>query len=793
MGNQLQSCTRGEQDHSSSPWGEDLGGGLCSRHGGCSWRRGQDIAGCDPAGAVFDDTLQHLLSLDRSALRFAGSANLAALRWLLKFGADIGASDSNGTTLIHAACRAGSIQVVRDLVGRKLKLNTPDNAGWTALHVACLMGRRDVALALLQAGASTSCATAKGITPEELCPDPATKEAVMTHGGRCAPAGGDRGYAGSPPREPFVGSSSPSRPSARGFGGGAPELGPGLRFEPCFVPRDPVLYEPRQRDELQQLGMEIFSKGAGEGVAFLVAAGIARDYPVEINNFLVRTGADPARLGEFLGEDHPLAQNLRLEILNSMPLLGTGVVSALTAAFKDLAVPSDFLHADRLARGVAHFWWLQHEEEMNERKAEGSVGTTKDLPGAGVAGEVRGFELQRCLQSDEVLHGLMFSTLMLRRWFHAGLQMTMNEWTQLNAGVEGGGDVPLGVQQGIYAALAEGRMLLLEGAGAEPLPDQGAAPAVAGWARIRYDGRSQASHNGNRSAWVTATPSVLAAQGGIASVGRVGPGPGGLGRSSPVPAPQAARGPRPLPAIATGAAASGGAAAVTGEEETEGPQTSTEGEEVAWLSLHRWLLLFSPPSGGASARPRPCDGPPKAPPYAFASLRRAALKEVDPVRRRLVLAGYTDPSLPRVLAQDDRWLELTLLLGDGRFQCMEAPCLELTLERQEDFEAWAAHLQALCDEGRGAGHPTGPRLSSSSKPRAPSGYVEEEETPSPDRLGTPRLERERALPAVVEEGSDVDAEWRAEDSPAPPVQVAPRTQAPGAPAASRGATVHATL
>merc|ERR1719222_759385 len=103
-----------------------------------------------------------------------------------------------------------------------------------------------------------------------------------------------------------------------------------------------MLHEPRHREQLQQLGVDIFNRSPGHGVAFLVAVGVVRDYPVEINSFLVRVGADPVCIGDYLGEDYPIAQTLRLEFLNSLPLLGSGVVSALQTAFREMAVPADW-------------------------------------------------------------------------------------------------------------------------------------------------------------------------------------------------------------------------------------------------------------------------------------------------------------------------------------------------------------------------------------------------------------------------------------------------------------------
>uniref|UniRef100_A0A7S4R684 SEC7 domain-containing protein n=1 Tax=Alexandrium monilatum TaxID=311494 RepID=A0A7S4R684_9DINO len=630
-----------------------------------------ELIRCDPAGVVFDDTIRQLPQLDRVTFRFAASSNLAALRWLFVFGANPKAVDSNGTSLLHVACRTGSVQVVRDLVRRGLSLNSADSMGWTPLHVASCMGRQDVSLYLLQSGATPHVKTAKGQTPEDLCSHPCTKEVVVSYD---AQTRGRHAQVGFPTRslETFHAASS-------GGGMDAMEVGANLHFEPFFVPRDPVLHEPKSREDLQQLGVDLFARSPGHGVAFLVAVGVVRDYPVEINNFLVRVGADPAGLGEFLGEEFPISQTLRLEFLNSLPLLGTGVVSALETAFNEMALPPDWLKVDRLTRGIAHFWWRQHEEELAERKSGdiGSTGATQDLQSLGARGELAGLELQRSLLGTDGLHRLMYSAVMLQRWLQAGNQMTLNEWVQLNTGIEGSGnDVPMHVQTGIHRAISEGALALAN----RRRPQRPAtAPTVEGFAFVFYTGRAQVSHDGDPAVWPEATPRMLAAQGGVPSAGRSSPLPGleadlieGAGQAPRAAAAARGRGREAVSVYAQ-----------PFDSESAGLGGKVDGEEEAWLSLHQWILLIS-------------SSTPDSTPYAFVSLRHAILREVDAAARRLVLVSHSDSNWPPIGMADDEWLELFLLLGDGRFQPMEAPRLELRLGKAADFDAWAAHLGELC-------------------------------------------------------------------------------------------------
>eukprot|EP00930_Biecheleria_cincta_P099591 TRINITY_DN91212_c0_g1_i1.p1 TRINITY_DN91212_c0_g1~~TRINITY_DN91212_c0_g1_i1.p1 ORF type:complete len:728 (-),score=127.20 TRINITY_DN91212_c0_g1_i1:35-2218(-) len=622
-----------------------------------------DFIRCDPAGTVFDDTSRHLGELDRLGFHFAGTSNLAALRWAFVYGASSQARDSNGTTLLHVACRAGSPQVVKELILRSADLNAIDCAGWTALHVASCMGRQDVSLWLLQSGAKASCRNFKGQTAEDLCSNPHVKEVVVGFDEGRPRWGNQQGF-------PVRGTSVPEDDV------GIRQTSSALHFEPFFVPRDPVLHEPRHRDELQHLGLELFNQSPGHGVAFLVALGVVRDFPVEINNFLVRVGGDPAKLGDYLSEEWPIAQTLRLEFLNSLPLLGTGVASALENALHEMAMPRDWLKVDRLTRGIAHFWWRQHEEELADRRegtSSGSGGVLADPSSKAASSssgrELTGLELQRGLLGTDALHRLMFSTLMLHRWHAAGHTMTLNEWTQLNSGIEGAGnDVPLHLQIGIYKVVSEGRCTFDDHAHRKiPKP---VAPSHQALAYVHYNGRPQT--DGDPAQWPRATPYSLAAEGGVLSAGRMGlpskdedhfsGGGAARGRS---------RGSAQNAAVSQPFDAGGGSSAGCFDE------------EMYWLRLYQWLLLLAPNA-------------PDSLPFAFVSLKRATLLRTDPEIRQIVIASRVDTEWAGMA--DDDWLELCLMLEDGRFQALEAPELVLRFTEDADFLRWVAFLREVCSD-----------------------------------------------------------------------------------------------
>lgn len=139
-----------------------------------------DSSACDPAGTVFNQTLEDLNEMDRLLLVFASSANLSAVRWLFAMGANRDACDTNGTTCLHAACRSGSVAIVREFIRRELPLNASDIAGWTALHVALFMGRRSVAIELMHRGADLGVRNSRGLVPSDLCSDMWLREAVRS-------------------------------------------------------------------------------------------------------------------------------------------------------------------------------------------------------------------------------------------------------------------------------------------------------------------------------------------------------------------------------------------------------------------------------------------------------------------------------------------------------------------------------------------------------------------------------------------------------------------------------------
>lgn len=648
-----------------------------------------DAGGCDPAGAVFQETLEDLNEVDRLLLSYASSANLAVVRWLFILGANMDACDSNGTTCLHTACRSGSLAVVREFIGRGLPLDTADVAGWTALHVALFMGRRQVAMLLMRAGAELAARNTKGITPASLCSDVWLREAIAS----CAEH--RRRYSDSAAwyfaREKELGEDEQA--SSR------------LHFEPFFVPRAPVLQDAAGPVALSNLGVEIFNQRPGQGLAFLVATGCVRDYPVELSGFLAENRVS-AQVGEFLGEDFSLSQTLRLEYINAVRLVGTGVISCLAKVFQQFQIPSDLHKIDRLVEGAAQIWWRQHDQ----LKAMEIVPPPAGAAEGDESQEVAGIQLMDLLPDYDVLHQLMLSAVLLHWNLYAPLppsrRISLSQFLELNAGIvesgnardQGNGQYTLRhVQQRIYGAVSrcffpQLQIWLNRPAGAGGRSGSMAAPAreavsdaqegaLDGWGLL--DGNSLPSLAGLNSTTFTYRHirSILS-ETTSTTLSLVSPATSRSSRPGPEP-PQARTGSgprRPVPCTARPALAS-----------CQGLGKSGNRTDQAWLSLRHGLLFLAPkPHNWA--------------PYAFVHLRGACVQEVDQTTVSLVLAMRPAPLVSAVAGSlhggsepDEPQMQLVFLLPDGRWQVLDMPSLEVQFPDMQQLSNWKRCLEAHCN------------------------------------------------------------------------------------------------
>ncbi|CAE8633058.1 unnamed protein product, partial [Polarella glacialis] len=258
------------------------------------------------------------------------------------------------------------------------------------------VGRREVVVLLLQAGARPNHRNGKGQVPAELCADNGTYEAIRSFELHQQKTNG----------RPWDVRIDPAQ--------GEDVVGSRLQYEPFFVPRQPVIRTQQFKKEFQRIGMLIFNRQPGFGLAFLVASGVARDYPVDMSTFLRRSKVDIKQVGNFLGEAFSLSHTIRLEFLNSVVMQNTGVVSALIQVFHMLQLPDDLQKINRLVHGVARIWWRQHERMVKDSKDSSAMPPARasTLGGAETGSkrqlhlseELKGLELKQYLTSSDVLH-----------------------------------------------------------------------------------------------------------------------------------------------------------------------------------------------------------------------------------------------------------------------------------------------------------------------------------------------------------------------------------------------------
>jgi uncharacterized protein len=111
---------------------------------------------------------------------FEGSRSYTPLRWaafggqeaavavLLKAGARVDGTDSDGTTPLMSAAGCGRTAAVEALVAADADVNRGDTKGDTALHWASMKGSLDAARVLLEAGAQADVRNKRGQPPIDV-------------------------------------------------------------------------------------------------------------------------------------------------------------------------------------------------------------------------------------------------------------------------------------------------------------------------------------------------------------------------------------------------------------------------------------------------------------------------------------------------------------------------------------------------------------------------------------------------------------------------------------------------
>jgi len=585
----------------------------------------------DPAGAVFPETHSglELPEIDRLFLSFAGGNNVSAVRWMLRCGADRHAVDANGTACLHAACRSGSRAVIKELCMEGNVL-AQDKRGWTPLHVAVVMGRRDIVAFLLSAKADPTARNARGQLPIDLCfsKDTAMKRALQYQEGQPPVKLQDMGSArlmgaeGETPRAPVE----------------------DTRFEPFFVPNTPFMAKPENKEVMEALGIRFFNANPGRGIAFLVATGCVRDFPIQISLFLQRAPVDPAQVSAIVGSPYSLSQILLVEFINASRMYGMGVVSALLQVFDRLKCPSELTKLDRICQAIARIWWRHHERPNAGANARKKAAREFNVE------EVMGEELKARLTSPEAMHMLLFSCVLLHWSAHdsgsqsARTKISFEQWASMNKGFDNGKDVPTDIQEKLFRALTTTHFpqLVIEGPASPvnwtPRTPRGKAPlsqadlftpacrAFAGWVELTDPGRALGGSLAKRlSSLIKA--SVL------------------------------------------------GETCGSGLRKTSTQVQRIEGSDRLWLTLAHGLAFLS-----LDEEADPC-------PVAFFQLSHVICTQVDQSSKTISLAGRASEERP-----SGTDTQLAILLADGRFQVMSMGTLKLRPE--SNFDDWGRRFQS---------------------------------------------------------------------------------------------------
>eukprot|EP00435_Cladocopium_sp_Y103_P028506 s1949_g7.t1 len=629
----------------------------------------------EPAGAVFPDTTEGLNAIDRNLLLFSASQNLAAVRWLLVLGANRHVTDQNGTSCLHAACRSGSSSIVEVLVlldtergmagpgpgdpdnpgavtgdVAKASQELRDEAGWSPLHVAAFMGRQDAVSVLLRNGANAQGLTNKGQLPVELCSDVATRRLLQKEMREIHSFHATDRIAGAELLEERVsriqvGESLENLVQGLQVEGSCAKCLPSpsreIRFEPFFVPRAPLIPDEDLELELVEvcayLGCQIFEIQPGRGLAFLVVSGCVRDYPIDLVTFIRSARLNPLQVASFLGEDFSLAKILRMEFLNAVCLVETGIVSALRIGLEGLQMPQDLQKMHRLLGSLSEVWWRQQlRAARNASLAKKRGGTSQrseevldettpqalDEAVEATLSEIKGASLRAVLPSINSLHQLFFSTVMLHWNLHsstlpASQKLTFEAWLALNrSGTKE--DVPEWLLESVYNTISRAsiRELSLD----ETMHQQRSianlessrlhvAAKVEGWVKVRGE-----------------APDL--------------PVVPGFAKTNFVECIQM-----------TGMISEATSARLT----ARGALQDTTEDSALWVSLRGPLLFF-------------CRENAPLKPFAFVHLK-SWLTDVDPARSTFTLQGQSQ-GVEDVTGKVGK-LQLIVLLPDGRFQAFD--------------------------------------------------------------------------------------------------------------------------
>lgn len=120
---------------------------------------------CCCCSAPYQLTHPASLRYGRSPVFWAAElGQVAALKALVAYGADINLADADGTTPLYQASQSGHVESVKCLASAGASINLVDRTSWTPLLVAAYNGHAEVVRCLVGLGAEIDAATNTGAT-----------------------------------------------------------------------------------------------------------------------------------------------------------------------------------------------------------------------------------------------------------------------------------------------------------------------------------------------------------------------------------------------------------------------------------------------------------------------------------------------------------------------------------------------------------------------------------------------------------------------------------------------------
>lgn len=340
-----------------------------------------------PRGKLCVEAMRYLDTNSKSLLFAATSPNPLPIRRFLAYGISPETYDQNRTSPLHIASRAGSIEVVKELIAHHCNINLTDCAGWTSLHIASHCGHSDIVDLLLACGADAAIVNSKGQTPFDLAREASTYKRFLKYWGAQDNAVGKDGCKARP-ITPYSQESSVVSDHWMKFGK--------INF---FM----------DLKMLEEVFRNVFNNDYRKGLSMLFAGNIVEQQPYSIAAFIFTCPKlSPVKVGEALCDQSDLLKEACKEYMNFIQIEPHNLLGSLTKLLRTLKLPKGLLADQILASFSARF-----------------------------------FSFNGPFSSQDSVHRLIFSIISLNHSIHSLKEKVNKEdFILKNKGMHDGGDFP---------------------------------------------------------------------------------------------------------------------------------------------------------------------------------------------------------------------------------------------------------------------------------------------------------------------------------------------------------------